>query len=291
MAERLWTIGFTGTALDDVVRWTQDRVENDKVFAFPFAASGKEIATFARKDRTFHTFDQQPLTGFIMNDVFKATKVIHNIDEVKFTKGFVYHERPFSNIDDHSAALIDYISMEASDLERVALFTAIMRGTYMGRGTAWGRSITVDDVWKVFNNKRTYIDEYINRPGKIIHKVGDFFKVPQEELPVDIDLLYIDPPKLVGTNDIYFKTFANINKAIGAPSDITFQKWVRKDYLIYMRRVLTAFPSKRIVFTYLSDTNPTLEEIKSLLSEFGEIVEVESFEHGKRWDYAVMVEC
>lgn len=292
MSKRLWTIGFTGTALDEVVRWTEERVKDDKTFAFPFAASGKEIATWAREDRTFYTYDQQPLTAFIMNDVFSAVEPIHNIEEVKFTKGYVYNERPFSNIDDHSAALIDYIAMEASNLERVALFTAIVRGTYMGRGTSWGRSITVDDVWKVFNNKRDYIDEHIQRPGTIIHKKGDFFTILPEDLPDQVDILYVDPPKIVGTNDIYHKVFANLNKAIGAlTSDLTFQKWTRKDYLMYMRSVLKAIPAKRIVFTYLSDTNPSLDEIKVLLSEFGNITEVESFEHGKRWDYAVMVEC
>jgi len=288
---RLWTIGFTGTALDPLVRWIEERIEKDKVFAFPFAASGKEIATWARDDRTFYTYDQQPLTSFVMNDVFSAKEPVHKIEEVKFKKGFVYNERPFSNIDDHCAALIDYIASACSDYERVPLFTSIMRGTYMGRGTAWGRSITVDDVWKVFNNKRNYVDEYVNQAGIIHHHAGDFFAVPQEDLPTDVDVLYIDPPKLVGTNDIYFKTFANINKAIGASKDIEFQKWVRKDYLVYMRRVLKAIPAKKIIFTYLSDTNPTIDEIKTLLEEFGAIDEVETFEHGKRWDYAIVVKC
>lgn len=282
-----WKPGFTGATVDALVDFACKEVADARSICVPFFGSGKEVAAFARTDRYIRSADQQYLSQLIVEGVFNADSAESNITEPKYKKGYVFESRPFRSMPDECAGLIDYIATYGTAYDRTALSTAIVRGTYLGLLTVWGRAITVHDTWKIFLGKKIKNAAFVNLPGELEHH---HFNVIDNLNTIggDFDVLYLDPPKVVSAGrDIYSGAFVQLNRALGGPEQ-EFTRWTSYNYLEYITPILQ-LPARKTIFCYTSDTNPTREQLESVLRTTGTITHVEAVQHGKRIDYAYVV--
>lgn len=281
-----WKIGFTGASVDALVDYAESILRpEDKKIMIPFAGSGKEIPAFARDDRIIVSMDQQYLSDVVVNGVFVGELECY-IEDFKLRKGYAYHNR-MKDMPDDVAGLIDYIAQEGSPFERAALITAIVRGTFRGMLGMWGRDITATRTLTSFLNRRKTNEEFVGLPGQIYHHHMSALDWDED---YEYDVLYIDPPKVVGTSDIYSKGFVLLNEYLAQePLRQPFVRWTKSNFIPNIKKVFD-IPSKRIIFDYLSDTSPTLEEMLEVLEDYGTVVDQAYFDHGKRRDYLVVVD-
>lgn len=101
------------------------------------------------------------------------------------------------------------------------------------------------------------------------------------------DLLLIDPPKIIGTTDIYSALYGPLNRAVGGK--VEMDKWSWRDYIGRMRRILDGVEWEHLFFLYTSDVRPDWATIKKLLNEYGEITDEETWVRRVRFDHTAVV--
>ena len=281
-----WKMGFTGASVDALTTWARKQLGGEDIYiCIPFAGSGKEVHAFAEPGRFIWSWDQQYLSKLAIDGVFSADEPDIKIEEYHLRKGYAFHNR-LKDMPDDVAGLIDYIASEGTEYERAALSTAIVRGTFMGRLSMWGRGITAQRLLTTYKNRLRKNQKYIDLPGVRYHTWGSVLEAKHE---VEYDVLYIDPPKVVGSTDIYFKGFVLLNEILYQnPLPFPFTRWDKRTFVDQIRQVLE-IPSKKIIFDYLTGAEPSLEVMLKILSEYGEIVETKRFDHGKRTDTSTLI--
>ncbi len=277
-------MGFIGASTDEVCYWLRDNIPKDvETIAIPFLGSGRSLSILATNERLIDSWDQQYLSRVIVEGIFAAERSVRTISEPKLRKGYVYETRCFPGIDEKSAGLIDYIAHHGTLYERAALTTAIIRSTFRGRIGEWDEVSTATSLWDKFIKRLDIQQEYVNLPADINHHEGDFY----DSKPVRVyDLIMVDPPKVISSRDIYSQGFAKLNYAIGAES-ADFDAWTRYDYFGKIRMLLET-KSKYLTFEYTSGVRPTIDEIKTLLGEYGELMTEIRTTHRKRYDYVLL---
>ncbi len=282
-----YRMGFVGASTDEVCYWLRDNIPKDvETIAIPFVGSGRSLSILATNGRTVDTWDQQYLSRVIVEGIFQATEPTGNVTEPRMRKGYVYETRCFPGIDERSAGLIDYIAHHGTLYEHAALTTAIIRSTFRGRIAEWDEASTATSLWEKFNKRLGVQLAYLNLPATFNHREGDFY---DDVVPDSYDLIMVDPPKVISSADIYSTTFAKLNYAIGVdPSQaIPFDRWTKYDYFGKIRKLLET-QSKYLTFEYTSGVQPTVDEIKVLLGEYGELMVETRTMHRKRYDYVLL---
>ena len=285
-----WKMGFVGAATDDLAHWVDETVVELEVqsIAIPFFGSGKEVSLLARSPKVqIESWDVQHISALVAN-LFMSLEVKINIGEPKLQRGWTYEKRPYKDMNDETAGLVDYIANNGTEYERLALATAIARCTFLGRLDQWDPSNQTRALWKHFNKRLEVQRDYLDLRGTVLHHEADFYSVIPEDKKYD--LLYIDPPKIVSTSDIYSKTFAALNRMV-APDTfdlVDLDRWTKYDYVGKMRGILNHVDCLYIMLAYTSGVRPGLSSIKDLFSEYGEQISEVTFLHRKRYDYGLV---
>ena len=277
-------MGFVGASTDDVCYWLRDNIPKDiESIAIPFLGSGRSLSILATNDRIIDSWDQQYLSKVIVDGIFKAERSARTISGPKLRKGYVYETRCFPGIDEKSAGLIDYIAHHGTLYEHAALTTAIIRSTFRGRIGEWDETSTAESLWERFQKRLDIQQEYLNLPAHLTHHEDDFYKDRHDGT---YDLIMVDPPKIIQTTDIYSQSFGKLNLAIGAQS-ANFDSWTKYDYFGKVRKLLET-KSRYITFEYTSGVRPTIDEIRTLLDGYGELMAETRTTHRKRYDYVLL---
>ncbi len=280
-----YRMGFVGASTDEVCYWLRDNIPKDvETIAIPFLGSGRSLSILATNNRRIESWDQQYLSRVIVKGIFAAEHGQRAVSSPKLRKGYVYETRCFPGIDEKSAGLIDYIAEHGTLYEHAALTTAIIRSTFRGRIAEWDEKSTAESLWEKFNKRLDIQQEYLNLPALFTHYEEDFY----DRGPYSgYDLLVVDPPKVISSADIYSQGFEKLNYAIGAVEAIPFDKWTKYDYFGKIRKLLET-QSKYLTFEYTSGVKPTIDEIKVLLEEYGELMVETRTKHRNRYDYVLL---
>jgi len=285
-----YRMGFVGASTDEVCYWLRDNIPKDiETIAIPFLGSGRSLSILATNGRIIESWDQQYLSRVIVEGIFQATEPTGNVTEPKMQKGYVYETRCFPGIDERSAGLIDYIAAHGTLYEHAALTTAIIRSTFRGRIAEWDENSTATTLWEKFQKRLGVQLEYLNLPAEFTHHEGNFYDYDHVGRIKGYDLLVVDPPKIISSADIYSTTFAKLNYAIGADpgTAIAFDKWTKYDYFGKVRKLLET-KSKYLTFEYTTGVQPTVDEIKVLLDQYGELMVETRTKHRNRYDYVLL---
>lgn len=286
-----WTMGFMGALPNDICRWINSAIpENVTSVCVPFLGSAKAMSLFVKPNRTVETWDTQFLLKCLVDGVWKQKEACIQIGAPKLQKGYMFNERPFGEMPDRAAGLIDYIAAHSSLYEKVALATAVIRHTVRGRLGEWAKSGTAESIWASYQRRIEYQKDFLDLPGNLVFHEDNFYDA--DLVDKHYDYMYIDPPKIVTNTDAYSGTFARLNFAIGATPEelVSFDRWTRYDYIGRMRKMIEGVSSDYIVFIYTSDVRPNLQELQSMLRDYGEIQEEVRIKHGGRVDYGMHIE-
>lgn len=273
-------IGFMGATITEASRWSALHAENAKTICVPFAGSGRDIAAMSGEGKTIESWDTQHLSRLVIEGIFTAKRPRTTIHEPKYLKGHMYETRALIGIDDRSAGLIDFIGKYGTDLDKVALASAIVRCTLMGRMTHWHADVNV--LWQKFGKERARLAKFVNLPGTFIHHEASFFDEPPTN---EYDAIQIDPPKVVSSSDIYSAYYNDLNTILGGT--IILPRWGWRDVPGHMRQVFEV-PAARIIMLYVSDVRPPVTEIRRLLLEQADIIDEKRFLHRSRYDYGML---
>lgn len=275
-------IGFMGAALSESAAWAAQQTADAKHICVPFAGSCKDIAAMCREDTIIESWDTQFISRAVIEGVFKANKIMTNIDKPRFKKGSMFEGRGIKKIDDHCAGFIDYVGAYGTLADKVALFSATVRASQMGRMTHWDSDI--NRFWAKFQKQLEYLQGFTNMPGQFIHHEGSVFDNPPAG---EYDITQIDPPKIVDVGgDIYSSYYKSINVALGGACELP--RWTWRDTTGYLRQIFS-INTKRLLFMYVSDVRPSMDELRKVIMEYGEVELDERFFHRNRYDYGMVV--
>lgn len=273
--------GFIGASTPDATAWVAEQVKDAKKICVPYAGSGRDISSMVGEGRTIESWDTQYYSSAIVNGVFAAKEAETAVDGIHYRKGYMYETRALKNIDERSAGFIDWVSKYGTELDKASLGSAVIRSTLMGRMTQWYANI--EKLYARFLKARDYNTLWVNRPGEFIHHEASFHdNVPKGSF----DMMQVDPPKVVVGADVYSNNFASLNTALGGSLELP--KWKSADVLGRFSDFLDV-DVERIVFLYTSGVKPTVDQVKTLLGNFGEIEETKDFVHRGRTDYGIVV--
>jgi hypothetical protein len=152
----------------------------------------------------------------------------------------------------------------------------------------------VEQLYTRFQRQFEYNKDWLDRPGKLVHHEADFYSTTSDlDGCTDLrtggyDLLEIDPPKVVNYSDIYSLHFSGFNNAL-MQEKVTLPKWSRRNSLGQFRKAL-AVPAPKVIFMYVSKVLPTVDDVKKVLREAGEVTEEQEFFHNGRYDYGFVIE-
>lgn len=281
---RIFKTGFMGASLDDVTVWCYERSEGAKSICVPFAGSGKDIASMAQRNpgAEITSWDPQFLSHAVVNGIFAGDgkSNLWEDDVIRARKGVMFEERPLKNMSDQVAGYFDWVAKNGTLFDKAALTSATVRSTMVGRMTHWDEACDVYSFRHKIELAQKRLGEWVGLDAKFNHTLGSFFdNVPNKSF----DLVQIDPPKVVGSRDVYSKGgFAGMNKALGGP-DIT--EW-KKDQVIDRFKQVLEIDAERFLFLYVSEVKPDILTVKRLIEQYGTIEEEKEFGHGKRYDIA-----
>lgn len=275
-------IGFMGAALAESAAWAAQQTAGAKRICVPFAGSCKDIAAMCRDDTIIESWDTQLISRAVIEGVFKADKIESNLDKPRFKKGVMFEKRGIRRIDDHSAGLLDYIGAHGTLADKAATFSAVVRCSLMGRMTHWDSD--VNRFWKKIQDQLTYLSGFTNMPGEFIHHEASVFDEPPTGT---YDITQIDPPKIVDVGgDIYSSYYKALNEALGGKCELP--RWTWRDTTGYLRQIF-GIDTERLLFMYVSDVRPSMEELRKVITEYGEVEVDERFFHRNRYDYGMVV--
>jgi hypothetical protein len=264
--------------------------EGAKNICIPFAGIGRSAVAMARPDTTIESWDTMHYARCIIDGVFNAKEPETNVDGIHYRKGWAYENRPWKNLDDRSAGFIDWVAQEGTLYDKACLGSSLVRCTLMARMMHWHAN--VEQLYSRFQKQFEHNKDWLNQPGTLVHHEDDFYDhhphLMSPDFPRKWDLLEIDPPKVVNYSDIYSLHFAGFNNCL-MQEKVTLPKWSRRNSLGYFRKVL-AVPAPKIIFMYVSKVLPTVDDVKKVLREAGEITEEVEFFHNGRYDYGFVVE-
>jgi hypothetical protein len=233
-------------------------------------------------DTTVESWDTQIITRAVVEGVFMASKIETALDKPRYKKGHMYETRNIDNIDERSAGFIDYVGTHGTLADKVAVASAVARCTSMGRMSSWDADI--NKLWLKFDKTREYLANFTNLPGNFVHHEANVYDLKPEG---PYDLVVVDPPKVVSATDVYSVSYAGLNRALGGKCEIPSWSW--RDVPGRLRRIFE-IPTNRLILMYTSDVRPTVDDMRALLSQYGEIVEDRRFLHRSRYDYGIVVQ-
>ena len=274
--------GFIGASTAQATEWVRQSVGDAKKICVPYAGSGRDISSMIGEGRTIESWDTQHYSRCIVEGVFGATELNTNVDKIRYRKGYMYETRAIKNIDERCAGFIDWVAAHGTLFDKACLGSAIIRSTLMGRMTQWYANI--EKLYMRFEKAREYNQTWLAREGTFIHHEESF----HDNIPSGpFDMMQVDPPKIVVGSDVYSVNFNSLNLALGGVLP-ELPRWKSPDVLPRFQDLLKV-DVERIVFLYTSGVKPDVAQVKTLLSNFGDIVEESNFVHRGRTDYGIVV--
>ena len=247
------------------------------------------MAAFSRGDRVIHSWDTQAVSEILVFAL--STKWSTNLEEPRGRPGVSHANFPFPGMDEGSAQLLNYIALRGSWHDKAALVKALSRCTTMGRLGEWSPEVDgYQKVWQIFCRARESLKEWAALPGVLVHHREDYFDRQSQE---ECDVLYVDPPKIIGHTDIYSgKTFAHLNQLLEQKLPAVNQpEWTADNYLPRVLQVLKERTWDRAFVIHTSGVVPTIEEFAAEIAAgtTNSVVSVTEYEHGNRMDYVISV--
>jgi len=248
----------------------------------PFTGSAKTIAAIAEIHKRIESWDTQVASRGIVEGVFAASKLQSSVRLPKFLKGHMYETRSITNIDAASAGFIDYVGKYGTLADKAAISSAVTRCTQMGRMGTWTGDI--EQLWAKFQKSRAYLASYVSLPGQFTHHEANVY----ETYPSGrYDAVLIDPPKVVSTTDIYSAHYQDLNTALGGA--VPIPEW-RREHVLTRLEELIVLPARWVLLLYTSEVYPTMDDIRWLLSKYGQVTVEDRYRHRSRYDYCILVD-
>ena len=276
--------GFVGATTNDATQWVAEQVGNAKRICVPFTGTGKDIASMAGPGRVIESWDTLFYSRAIIEGVFseRAPVAMSNVDQVRYTKGWMYETRAMKNIDERSAGFIDWVAANGTLFDKACMTSATIRSTLLGRGNQWYANI--EQFWNRFCKAREYNVQWLDRPGTFTHHEGSFFdSIPTRRY----DLIQVDPPKVVVGTDVYSANFQALNKMFGGAVD-PLPKWSWRDVMARFRQIVE-IDAERMIFLYVSGVRPDYSDVRKMLLEHFDEEASKAFSHKGRTDYGLVL--
>ena len=278
----LFKAGMRGAIASGVAEWSALYTESLQDICVPFTGSAKTVAAMADARKCIESWDTQVASRGIVEGVFAAERLQSSVRVPKFRKGYMYETRAIAGIDAASAGLVDYIGKYGTIADKAAISSAVTRCTQMGRMGTWTGN--VEQLWAKFQKSRSYLAGYVNLPGQFTHHEANVYQVPPQG---KYDAVLIDPPKVVSTTDIYSAHYQDLNTALGGA--VPIPEWRREHVLVRLEELI-ALPARWVLLLYTSEVHPTMDEIRWLLSRYGQIVVEDRYRHRSRYDYCILLD-
>jgi len=281
-------LGFMGTTTDQVLFHAAELVVGDHIY-MPFTGSGKDISWLSQEGRTIISADTQYLSSLMVDGVFNSkgeSVVIQEGTELPQDEGWAVENVPFKRMTNYALRVIDGIAMHGNDFDRAVLCKATISSTIGGRLTHW--EVSDDQFAAKIRRAALAMQEFTDLPGVRIHYYDTCFGVNPSFEGKPSDTIWIDPPKVVDTQDVYSRTFWKLNSLL-AQKTVELPKW-KYPMMIPNLKKLWELPCKRIIQFYCSDVRPTDDQVRTELAKYGEIQERVRFLHGSKADYIHIVD-
>jgi hypothetical protein len=286
-----FTIGFMGTTQNDVLLAAAEHAIGS-VF-MPFTGSGKDVSWLTPQGHVVISYDTQYLSQCVVDGIFNAREggslLLATGEAVPNAEGFAtehYDEdKPlFKRMTRDDCMLVDGIAVNGNLYDKACLANVIIQSTIGGRLTHWER--TPEKVEEAFFRSVERQREFFDLEGIRDHTWADAYDhLDRYEF---CDTVWIDPPKVVTSTDVYSKMFWRVN-GILQQEMVTLPTWKWTDMIPNLRR-LWELPCKRLIQFYCSDVRPTDDQVRTQLEKYGTIVERLRFRHGNRADYVYIVD-
>lgn len=287
-------IGFTGSSLDRLLPWIETQVGDASYVVVSMAGSGKDIAWLAREGRTIVSWDPQPLSRYVVEGVFSAPAELPPPLEPGYQLGWATRNRPWKGMPMNAAMLVDHIAIEGSDYDRVCLARTLIRSTYMGRLSVWGRDVDESTVWDGYVAAHAALAPWRGLPGTFDHIQGSVFD--DQDLPETIrdSVLLIDTPKVLtgrkAGGDIYSQGFVGLNSIL-AQEQLVLPPWTQATFERDMPRLWTA-PYQRMVFFHATGCLPSPTQVAMAMvnDDVPAWTDYQEWDHKGRTDVAWVVD-
>lgn len=280
-----FALGFMGTTTNEVLFHAAEEVVGNNIY-MPFTGSGKDISWLSRAGRTIVSADTQYLSLLMVDGIFNATdlegSVIQEGQALPTDEGYATENVPFKRMTPLSLAIIDGVAMHGTLFDKAVLCKCIIQSTIGGRLTHW--DIADDKFVDKFHRAKLAMSEYINLPGTRLHYHASYIDLQANwDGPESIDTIWIDPPKVVDTQDVYSRMFVKLNSCL-AQEQVELPKW-KYPMMIPNLKKIWELPCKRIIQFYCSDVRPTDDEVRKALEQYGNVQPRVRMLHGSKADY------
>jgi len=285
-----YSIGFTGSTLDEIMPWIDDQVGDTSKVVVAMAGSGKDIAHLARYGRTIVSFDTQEISRCVVDGMFRAAPAPKSPPLTLGTlEGYATSTEGLGDMPADAAGAADYIAVAGDDYDRVCLFYALVRCSLMGRGQVWGRDKTVVDLERLYRRAHERLQAWRSLPGTFEHHKGSVFDADPSVF--DDAVLFVDTPKVVqGNRDIYSSGYVRLNSII-AQAPVELPRWSEDTFWRDMPHLWNA-PYDRMVLFHVTGARPEPRAVFDRMLEDGvpRPSTIGSWKHKGRTDVAWVVD-
>jgi hypothetical protein len=262
----IFSAGAQAKAYVEVAEWYAKHTEDirAKDILVPFFGFGRMGSGMCRDDTTVTGCDYLHLSACIVRGIFSHNGWVTRVDKPRFHKGKVVAGEFLKDIDIHSAGFIDWITENGSYLDQACIGMAIPGQTMRGWMSTWTGSF--DKFYDKFEQLREDCKAYIPMPGNWVFHEADFFGlIDRHKLDKHYDVLAIDPPRLVGSRDMYSRGWRKFNEALGGA--VRIPPWTDKNYFVLLHKLMKV-NSDYVLFTWTKGA-PETERVKALLLTYG----------------------
>lgn len=288
-----FSTGFVGATHDEMLEQAVNFLPKmSRKIVLPFTGSAKDLPLLSLYGDVIESYDTQYISKAIVEGVFRPKTAKSRVLTVPEWKGldkvdgFVYTTKAIPKMPDEVTRWVDAVAELGTPYDHVCLLKAVARNTFKGRLDMWNPTSTLASIQNDFVRANDYFKQFVGIGGNLDHHMGDVF---EHKLQVtEDDTLWIDPPKVVSSIDIYFKMAPRINGML-LQKEVTQPRWGKTDVIPRLRR-LFELPAKRVVFFYCSDIQPSDGEIQKLLESCGTITDRIRVLHGSKADYAYQLD-
>jgi len=274
--------GNNHTLVKDLARY---KTSGDKVF-IPFAGSGREVYRFAQQGKSVTAADTQFLSLCLVQGVLVGSGAVDvDFDIPDFQKGVTVNRQLFDTTEEIAGYIDSYASLYKDNLFALAVLANSIVHSFF-----WG--YVADHAKFLIKTVAEFKDDLQTTHKRLLKYYGtcpsaEFHWGSYTDLKVKADLVFVDPPKIIGDSDIYSEKFGGLNSVL-VQKDVTLPVWTSEGYLDKFQKIFDT-PWQTLLFVYTSDVYPTVAELEECLENLGTVRLVKTYKMGKRTDYLFSV--
>lgn len=287
-AKTIFSAGAQAKAYVEVAEWYAKHTEDigAKEILVPFFGFGRMGSGMCRDDTTITGCDYLHLSATIVQGIFAAEKWETNVDKPRFHKGNAVAGSFVKDIDIHSAGFIDWVVANGTPLDVACVGMAMPGQTMRGWLSSWTGNF--DKFYSKFEQLRADCQEYIRMPGKWkFHEANLFNLIDYDVLDSRYHVLAIDPPRLIGTRDLYSRGWRKFNETLGG--NVRIGPWTDRNYFALLHKLMKV-KSDYILFTWTRGA-PDTERVKALLLTYGTLEDDTHWELYSKDIYGWRIRC